>query len=153
MSKTLESIKSQLMLFPLWRICEILVNKSLLGSNAKAGQGTLRADHIIVVRCQSDSILRIVIEMDGQQHFQAVRFNVSMDAATALIKTKERDARKDEWIQSREQYRMLRISYSVNRSEYDQIVRDAINHWTANLSNRTIIRIGDEYLNINKVLK
>ena len=144
MALVLTEIKSQPSLSFKWRITDILSDKGLIGSKQTKGQGTLRADHIIVIKC-GDILLYIIIEMDGIQHFKAVNVNRYMDADAHLMHTRERDARKDAWVSARHSYRLLRISYSVGQSMYNSIVRDAIDAWMSDLTVVNIVRIGEEY--------
>ena len=61
---------------------------------------------------------KILIEFDGQHHFQPVKFGGMSDqkAKANLIKVKARDQEKNTWAK-RNDYQLIRINYDENVNE------------------------------------
>jgi len=98
--------------------------------NMKAIQGFIYDTRLgIDTRLRGDFVLtlldnrKLVIEMDGPQHFSAIRFgSQSLGLAHEGLQTnRERDQRKKDWCRENN-YHLLRIAYTMPKNEYEKTV-------------------------------
>jgi predicted Zn-ribbon and HTH transcriptional regulator/very-short-patch-repair endonuclease len=150
--KTLASIQSTSSLDPRhWQILHFEPQFRLEGSQHRPGyMGSTttaqKADFMLRVRIADGTVRTVVLELDGQQHFQQVYFGGGVDTATALQKRRHDDLQKDLYCKERG-WCILRISYSIPLWQFDECIRHMLTICCSPQQNTLVTRIckGDEY--------
>ena len=126
MDAILKTIKSQTLLhISKWTILSIHYQDSKCNLSIPGHKSVLRADFVVHVSDSQGRELYIVVEMDGIQHFEPIQFGSfrNYDKYKALEQTKDLYQLKNDFIESRKDWRMLRISYSIPCTEYEYQIR------------------------------
>jgi uncharacterized protein YbaP (TraB family) len=126
-----------------WQIVSFVNNKPVWHKSK------LRPDFIITVRFADNSESKVVVEMDGIQHFVPVNFggNAHPDELhRKLLSSKKRDALKEALCENHNMH-LLRLSHSVKYSDHKGLLRDFLDQVAVRHANkqRLVWRIGAEY--------
>jgi hypothetical protein len=133
MRKVLKNLKTQSTIVPRpWTIIKAIHSHRL--SNGQ------EADHMVTLNI-NDIRVKVMIEMDGIQHFEPVEF---FGGDEALKANQERDTRKNKLCQDKN-YHLLRLDHLVNRNTYEAEVITFFNKVSTNPSSILIKNVGTCY--------
>ena len=150
-SKVLEEIKTQPSIDGKWTLVSYTDQYRLRGTKFRhlpeEKQGSklkdLKADFLLIVQ-QGKTIHKMVLELDGAQHFEPVYFGDKDYSPEFLCKRqKARDAYQDRLCMDRG-YKVMRLSHSVPFGDYNDVLRYMISRCCSN----TMLKIckGGEYI-------
>ena len=149
-NKVLEEIKTQPSIDGKWTLVSYTDQYRLRGTKfrdlSEEKQGSklldLKADFLLIVQ-QGKTVHKMVLELDGAQHFEPVYFGDGGDCPEFLCKRqKARDAYQDRLCMDRG-YKVMRLSHSVPFGDYNDVLRYMISRCCSD----TMFKIckGDEY--------
>jgi hypothetical protein len=154
-SRVLEDIKGMSSLDPChWKLHRVDPQFRLHGTEHRPGyQGcntmAQSADFLLTIKTSDGVAHLFILELDGRQHFETVRFGGTSlsteELETRLRKQQHDDHQKDLHCQ-RKNWRILRISHSVSFTEYDAHIRHMVTTCLRS-TQKNIVRmcVGKEY--------